>query len=122
AFGALQRRMPPSRLLMLGFALQATGAVGLALAPVLPVALALAVPIGFGFALLIPMLNAGLQELSPDRFRGRVMSAFWSDLAENPWHPLPRHLIVGGNLTLNGGRQWIVSFTSGREPDQGRGP
>lgn len=76
AFGALQRRLGPSRLLMLGFALQAAGAVGIAVAPDLRVAMVLAAPIGFGFAILIPMLNAGLQELSPDRLRGRVMSAF----------------------------------------------
>ncbi len=75
-FGLLQRRLSPLRLLGLGFALQILGGVGVALSPGLSIAMVLAVPIGFGFAILIPLLNAGLQELSADEFRGRVMSAF----------------------------------------------
>jgi hypothetical protein len=35
-----------------------------------------AVPIGLGFAFNIPILSGALQRLSPDDFRGRVMSFF----------------------------------------------
>lgn len=76
SFGQLSKRFSPSRLLGAGFVLEIVGAVGLALSFNMPMGLAFAVPIGIGFALLTPLLNAGLQELSSDAFRGRVMSAF----------------------------------------------
>ena len=75
-FGLLQRRLSPRGLLALGFGLQMLGGIGVATAPGLTVAMVSGFPVGFGFALLIPLLNAGLQELSSDELRGRVMSAF----------------------------------------------
>jgi MFS family permease len=75
-FNALSRRVSSSRLLALAFGLQAVGVVGVALSSVLAPSAVFAVPIGLGFAFNIPALSAGLQQLSPDEFLGRVMSAF----------------------------------------------
>lgn len=75
-FGWLSRHVPPGRVIIGAFALQAVGVVGTAAAGRLAPAAALAVPIGLGFALNIPMLNGRLQQLSPEDFRGRVMSMF----------------------------------------------
>jgi MFS family permease len=95
---------------MLGFALQAIGAVGVALAPGLTVAMVVAFPIGFGFALLIPMLTAGLQELSADAFRGRVMSAFsMAHLGVRPgWA-----IMAGGIATLASTSVAVVAMAVG---------
>jgi MFS family permease len=76
SFGFLSLRLAPSRLLLIGFASQVVGVLGIAVSTTMPMGLAFALPVGFGFALLIPILNAGLQELSTDAFRGRVMSSF----------------------------------------------
>lgn len=75
-FNALARRVSSSRLLAWAFGLQAFGVVGVALSSVLAPSAMFAVPIGLGFALNIPALSAGLQQLSPDEFLGRVMSTF----------------------------------------------
>ncbi len=109
-FSLLARRVAPRRLLMLGFALQAIGAVGVALAPGLTVAMVVAFPIGFGFALLIPMLTAGLQELSADAFRGRVMSAFsMAHLGVRPgWA-----IMAGGIATLASTSVAVVAMAVG---------
>jgi MFS family permease len=75
-FGRLGRRISGARLICAAFALQAIGVVATAAAGTLVVAALFAVPIGLGFALNIPMLNAYLQHVSPEAFRGRVMSMF----------------------------------------------
>jgi hypothetical protein len=75
-FGWLSRRLRTVRTLTLAFALQGLGVVGTALAGALLPAAILAVPIGLGFALNIPVLSGALQVLSPEEFRGRVMSLF----------------------------------------------
>jgi len=75
-FGWLSRRIRPHRLLIAAFLLQACGLAGIATATLLVPATISAIPIGFGFALNIPVLSATLQVLSPEDFRGRVMSMF----------------------------------------------
>ncbi|HEY7176063.1 MAG TPA: MFS transporter, partial [Micromonosporaceae bacterium] len=75
-FGQISRRLRPGLVLTLAFVAQAAGLLGVALSPALPAAVALSVPIGLGFATNIPILSAGLQVLSPEDFRGRVMSMF----------------------------------------------
>jgi MFS family permease len=109
-FGLLARRVAPRRLLLLGFGLQAIGALGVAMAPGLTTAMVVAFPIGFGFALLIPLLTAGLQELSTDAFRGRVMSAFsMAHLGVRPgWA-----LLAGGIATLISTSVAVVAMTVG---------
>lgn len=109
-FSLLARRVAPRRLLLLGFVLQAIGALGVAVAPGLSVAMVVAFPIGFGFALLIPLLTAGLQELSTDAFRGRVMSAFsMAHLGVRPgWA-----IMAGGIATLASTSVAVVAMTIG---------
>lgn len=75
-FSPVQRSLSPRQLLYAGFASLGVGAVTVGTATALPVAVGGGLVIGFGFALLIPLLNAGLQELSSDAFRGRVMATF----------------------------------------------
>jgi MFS family permease len=75
-FNLVSRRMPASRLLGLAFGLQAIGVVGVAVSALLAPSAIFAVPIGLGFAFNIPALSAGLQQLSPDEYLGRVMSMF----------------------------------------------
>ncbi|MCW2538516.1 MAG: transporter [Frankiales bacterium] len=75
-FSWLSRRIRANRLLASAFALQAVGVAGVAVSQALPEAAVLAVPIGLGFAFNIPVLSAGLQVLSPEHMRGRVMSLF----------------------------------------------
>jgi MFS family permease len=75
-FGRLGRRFSGMRLIAAAFVLQAVGVVATAAAGSLVVAAAFAVPIGLGFSLNIPVLSGYLQHVSPEAFRGRVMSMF----------------------------------------------
>jgi MFS family permease len=75
-FGVLSKRIRPGPMLAIAFGLQAAGVAGVALSSSLLPAGILAAPIGLGFAMNIPLLTAGLQLLSPEEFRGRVMSMF----------------------------------------------
>jgi MFS family permease len=75
-FGRLGRRISAMRLIAGAFVLQAIGVLATAASSNLVVAAAFAVPIGLGFALNIPVLSAYLQRVSPEAYRGRVMSMF----------------------------------------------
>lgn len=75
-YGLIERLLPRSRMLLTAFALQALGAVLVALAPNLPLSVVGALPIGIGFSLATPLLSASLQQLSPDEYRSRTMAAF----------------------------------------------
>lgn len=75
-FGLLSRRIRGHVLLVAAFAMQALGLLGSAASRSPWVSAVCAVPIGLGFAFNIPILSGGLLKLSPDEFRGRVMSFF----------------------------------------------
>lgn len=75
-FNIVSRRLSSNRLLGLAFGLQAIGVIGVAASALLAPTAVFAVPIGLGFAFNIPALSAGLQQLSPDEYLGRVMSMF----------------------------------------------
>jgi len=75
-FNFVSRRLSASRLLACAFGLQAIGVVGVALSSLMAPSAVLAAPIGLGFAFNIPALSAGLQQLTPDDYLGRVMSMF----------------------------------------------
>jgi len=75
-FNFVSRHLSSTRLLGFAFGLQAVGVVGVAACVLLAPSAIFAVPIGLGFAFNIPALSAGLQQLSPDEYLGRVMSAF----------------------------------------------
>jgi MFS family permease len=76
AFGWLAKHLRPRVLLASAFGAQAVGLIGVSLVSSLVPAAVLAAPIGLGFATNIPVLSAGLQVLSPEDFRGRIMSMF----------------------------------------------
>jgi ACDE family multidrug resistance protein len=72
--GRLSARASTTTLLGLGFALFATGFLGVALAETLPVLVAALLPFGVGSGLVTPTLFAGLSALAPDHVRAGVMS------------------------------------------------
>lgn len=76
AFATVRRRLRPTTMLAGSFVLQSAGTMGISLASSLPLVLVAAVPVGVGFSFAIPVLNAGLQTLTSDAFRGRVMASF----------------------------------------------
>lgn len=68
-----------------------------------------AVPVGIGFSLNIPFLNAALQELSPERFRGRVMSVFaMAHLGVRPLFAV----LAGGLASVAGVQPALVFFAA----------
>ena len=72
--GRLSARASTTTLLGLGFALFATGFLGVALADGLPVLVTALLPFGVGSGLVTPTLFAGLSALAPDHVRAGVMS------------------------------------------------
>jgi MFS family permease len=75
-FGLLSRRVPGYALLVGAFVIQAAGLLGSGLSRTPWLSAVSAFPIGLGLAFNIPILSGGLLRLSPDEFRGRVMSFF----------------------------------------------
>lgn len=75
-FAFVTRRISGRVLLVATFALQIVGLVGMALSRAVWLSTVLAVPIGLGYAINIPILSGALLRLSPDDFRGRVMSFY----------------------------------------------
>jgi MFS family permease len=76
-----------------------------ALAPNLPLTVVAAAPIGIGFSMIVPLLSASLQNLSPDEFRTRVMSAF--SMAHLGLRPL--FALVAGALATWAGAHWALA-------------
>lgn len=75
-FGLLSRRISGHALLVGAFVMQAAGLLGSGLSRTTWLSVLSAFPIGLGLAFNIPILSGGLLRLSPDEFRGRVMSFF----------------------------------------------
>ncbi|HKC27638.1 MAG TPA: MFS transporter [Jatrophihabitans sp.] len=75
-FGLTSKHVAGHLLLVTAFTLQGIGLIGTAFSRVEWVSALCAVPIGLGFAFNIPILSGALQRLSPEEFRGRVMSFF----------------------------------------------
>jgi MFS family permease len=76
SFNIVARRVAATRLLACAFGLQAIGILGVAASSLLGPSAVFAAPIGLGFAFNIPALTAGLQQLTPDEYLGRVMSMY----------------------------------------------
>jgi hypothetical protein len=68
--------VPGYALLVGAFAMQAAGLLVSGLSRTTWLSVISAFPIGLGLAFNIPILSGGLLSLSPDEFRGRVMSFF----------------------------------------------
>ncbi len=107
SFGWVHRRIPGFQLASLGFVLQGVGAALFALSPAYPLSLIAALPIGLGFAFNTPVLNSRLQELSPEEFRGRVMSTFaMAHLGMRPFSAL----LAGALASVAGARLAMLAF------------
>jgi MFS family permease len=104
-FGRIEDALPRRWLLVIAFGLQALGVACVALAPTLPLTVVAAAPIGIGFSIIIPMLSAALQNLSPDDFRSRVMSVF--SMAHLGLRPL--FALAAGALASVLGVQWVLA-------------
>lgn len=107
SFGWVHGRVPGFQLASLGFVLQGVGAALFALSPVYGLSLLAALPIGLGFSFNTAVLNSRLQELSPEEFRGRVMSTFaMAHLGMRPFSAL----LAGALATLAGPRAAMLVF------------
>ncbi len=73
-FVPIRKRGLTRRIAMVAMLIQGVGLVGIALAPVLPVAMVAAALVGMGFSLCFPALTGDLQLGVEERMRGRVMS------------------------------------------------
>ena len=106
-FGTFLRVLAPTNAILLASVLQVVGVLGIATSPSFPLTLAAAVPIGLGFSVAIPVLNAALQNNTPDEFRGRVMAAF--SMAHLGFRPV-FSLLAGGLAAFVGARGAIATF------------
>jgi MFS family permease len=75
-FGPVHARIRGFMMLLCAFGMTAVGAIALGTTSSVPVAVLGAAVIGIGFSFTIPILNSTLLLLSPDAYRGRVMSMF----------------------------------------------
>ncbi len=75
-FGIVYARIGGFMMLLCAFGTTTVGALMLASTSRLPVAVAGAALIGIGLSFTIPVLNSTLLLMSPDEYRGRVMSLF----------------------------------------------
>ncbi len=112
AFGSVHARINGFRMLLCAFGLTAVGATALGTTTLVPVAALGAGVIGLGFSFTIPVLNSTLLLLSPDGYRGRVMSLFaMAHLGVRPvWS------IAAGAVTSALGPRWalgILAIVSG---------
>ncbi len=107
SFGWVHRRLPGFQLTNLGFVLQGIGAALFALSPIYGLSLLAAMPIGLGFSFNTAVLNSRLQELSPEEFRGRVMSTFaMAHLGMRPFSAL----LAGALASAAGARLAMLVF------------
>ena len=109
SYGWIERVLPRRWMLVTAFALQALGVACVALAASLPLTVLAAAPIGIGFSLSTPLLSASLQNLAPDDFRSRVMSAF--SIAHLGLRPL--FALVAGALATVLSTQWALAAFAG---------
>lgn len=109
SYGWIEGVLPRRWMLVTAFALQALGVACVALASSLPLTVAAAAPIGIGFSLSTPLLSASLQNLAPDDFRSRVMSAF--SMAHLGLRPL--FALVAGGLATVLSTGWALGVFAG---------
>jgi MFS family permease len=93
-------------MLLCAFGLTTVGAVAVGTTTLVPVAAIGAGVIGVGFSFTIPVLNSTLLLLSPDEYRGRVMSLFaMAHLGVRPvWS------LAAGAVTSALGPRWALGI------------
>jgi MFS family permease len=105
-FGGVYARIGGFRMLLCAFGLTTVGAVAVGTTTLVPVAAIGAGVIGVGFSFTIPVLNSTLLLLSPDEYRGRVMSLFaMAHLGVRPvWS------LAAGAVTSALGPRWALGI------------
>lgn len=105
-FGSVYPRSGGFRMLLCAFGLTVVGAVALSSTTLVVVAALGAAVIGIGFSFTIPVLNSTLLLLSPDAYRGRVMSLFaMAHLGVRPvWS------LAAGAVTSALGPRWALGI------------
>lgn len=105
-FGAVYAGIGGFRMLLCAFGLTAVGAVALGTTTLVPIAALGAAVIGLGFSFTIPVLNSTLMLLSPDEYRGRVMSMF--AMAHLGFRPV--WSLAAGAVTSALGPRWALGI------------
>jgi MFS family permease len=105
SYGRIEDHLPRRWMLVTAFGLQALGVACVAVAPNLPLTVVAAAPIGIGFSMIVPLLSASLQDLSPDEFRSRVMATF--SMAHLGFRPL--FALAAGALATWLGVHWALA-------------
>lgn len=105
-FGMVYARIGGFMMLLSAFAMTAVGAVVLGTTTHVPVAVLGAAVIGVGFSFTIPVLNSSLLLLSPDEYRGRVMSMF--AMAHLGFRPV--WSLAAGAVTSAFGPRWALGI------------
>jgi MFS family permease len=103
-FGAVYAGIGGFRMLLCAFGLTAVGAAALGTTTLVPIAALGAAVIGVGFSFTIPVLNSTLLLLSPDEYRGRVMSMF--AMAHLGFRPV--WSLAAGAVTSALGPRWAL--------------
>ncbi|MDT5126112.1 MAG: hypothetical protein QOH54_1756 [Mycobacterium sp.] len=106
AFGAVHPRIGGYKMLLFAFGATAVGSITVGTAGVIPVALLGAAVIGVGFSFTIPVLNSTMLLLSPDAYRGRVMSLF--AMAHLGFRPV--WSLLAGAATSALGPRWALGI------------
>lgn len=113
--GRLSAHFSRSTLLTAGFALYASGFLGVAMAETSPGVVGWLLLFGIGSGLVTPTLFAGLSALAPDRARGGVMSLQTSTIGISQVIGPVAFTVLGGaigyQLTLLGGSVAAACFT-----------
>lgn len=105
-FGAVHSRIGGFLMLLCAFVACAVGAVIVGVTGVMPVAMVGAAVIGVGFSFTVPVLNSTLLLLSPDEYRGRVMSLF--AMAHLGFRPV--WSLLAGTATSAFGPRWALAI------------
>jgi MFS family permease len=105
-FGAVHARIGGFKMLLYAFGLTVLGAIALGATALIPVAVLGAGLIGVGFSFTIPVLNSTLLLMSPDEYRGRVMSMF--AMAHLGFRPV--WSLAAGAVTSAFGPRWALGI------------
>ena len=105
-FGTLHGRVGGFKMLLCAVGLTVLGTIALGATASIPIAVLGAGLIGVGFSFTIPVLNSTLLLMSPDEYRGRVMSMF--AMAHLGFRPV--WSLAAGAVTSAFGPRWALGI------------
>jgi MFS family permease len=105
-FGTLHGRVGGFKMLLYAVGLTVLGTIALGATASIPIAVLGAGLIGVGFSFTIPVLNSTLLLMSPDEYRGRVMSMF--AMAHLGFRPV--WSLAAGAVTSAFGPRWALGI------------